>query len=113
MLITLPELGIKVARVFITCDSVKLVQYLPEEKCFAGDFAILSKLLQTEVDLNMMQSLLVGNSVSFYEEDEKLKSSINNNDCNYTLSTIRKRKLQKVLNSNEPPSDPFQTISLE
>jgi hypothetical protein len=70
-------------------------------------------LLQTDVDLDMMQSLLVGNSVSFYEEDEKLNSSINKDQCNYTLSTIRKRKLQKALNNPNPPSDPFQTISLE
>jgi hypothetical protein len=84
-----------------------------DEKCFKGDFAILSQLLQTDVDLDMMQSLLVGNSVSFYEEDEKLKSSINEDVCNYTLSTIRKRKLKRALNDPGPPSDPFQTISLE
>jgi len=117
MLITDPVIGIKIARVLITCDSVKFVQYVTsnglEEKCFKGDFAILSKLLQTDVDLDMMQSLLVGNSVSFYEEDEKLNSYIDKDDCNYTLSTIRKRKLKKALDSPNPPSDPFQTISLE
>ncbi len=113
MLITDPVIGIKVARVLITCDSVKMVVYLPSEKCFKGDFAFLSQLLQTDVDLDMMQSLLVGNSVSFYEEDEKLKSSINMDECNYTLSTIRKRKLQRALNNPGPPSDPFQTISIE
>src|ERR1041385_4126377 len=113
MMITDPAIGIPVARILITCDSVKFVQRLPSEKCFKGDFAFLSQLLQTDVDLDMMQSLLVGNSVSFYEEDEKMKSSINSENCNYTLSTIRKRKLKRALNDPGPPSDPFQTISLE
>jgi Domain of unknown function (DUF4292) len=113
MIVTDPVIGIKVARVLITKDSVKFVQYLPSEKCFRGDFAYLSQLLQTDVDYDMMQSLLIGNSAAFYEEDEKLKSSVNNDQCNYTLSTIRKRKLRKALETTNPPSDPFQTISLD
>jgi hypothetical protein len=113
MLVTDPIIGIKVARVLITKDSVKFVQYLPSEKCFRGDFTLLSNLLQTDVDFEMMQSLLIGNSVSFYEEDEKLKSSVNHTDCNYTLSTIRKRKIRKTLEGQKPPQDPFQTISLD
>jgi hypothetical protein len=114
----LGPLNIKVARVLITKDSVRFVQYQdgtlsPQPRCFAGDFALLSQLLQTEVDYEMMQSLLIGNSVSFYEEDEKLKSSVNTDECNYTLSTIRKRKLKRVLEGQAPPSEPLQTISLD
>lgn len=111
-------LNIKVARVLITKDSVRFIQYqdgslAPEPKCFEGDFALLSQLLQTDVDYEMMQSLLVGNSVSFYEEDEKLKASVNQDDCSYTLSTIRKRRLKRVLEGQAPPAEPLQTISLD
>lgn len=114
----LGPLNIKIARVLITKDSVKFVQYQDgtlgaQPKCFQGDFALLSSMLQTDVDYDMMQSLLVGNSVSFYEEDEKLRSSINQGECHYTLSTIRKRKLKKVLEGQKPPQDPLQTISLD
>lgn len=114
----LGPMNIKVARVLISRDSVKLIQYQdgtlnPQPKCFQGDFALLSQLLQTEVDYEMMQSLLVGNSVSFYEEDEKLKSSVNYTDCNYTLGTVRKRRLRKVLDGQTPPPEPVQTISLD
>lgn len=113
----LGPLNIKIARVLITKDSVKFVQYQDgtlgaQPKCFQGDFALLSQMLQTDVDYDMMQSLLVGNSVSFYEEDEKLRSSINQGECRYTLSTIRKRKLKKVIEGQTPPKDPLQTISL-
>jgi hypothetical protein len=114
MIITDPVVGIPVARVLITRDSVKFIQKLPEEKCFRGDFAILSNLLQNEVDYDMIQSLLVGNSASFYEEDEKLNSSVNRTRCAYILSTIRKRKLNKVLNNPQtPPADPLQTITMD
>lgn len=114
MMITDPVMSIQVARVLITKDSVKFIQKLPQEKCFKGDFVILSNLLQNEVDYDMIQSLLIGNSASFYEEDEKLNSSVNKTECNYILSTIRKRKLNKVLNNPQtPPADPLQTITLD
>lgn len=114
MMVTDPVIGIPVARILITKDSVKFIQKLPEEKCFKGDFIILSNLLQNEVDYDMIQSLLIGNSASFYEDDEKLNSSINKNDCNYILSTVRKRKLNKVLNNPQtPPADPLQTITID
>jgi hypothetical protein len=116
MLVTDPVVGIKVARVLITRDSVKFIQYGllgNPDRCFQGDFIFLSQLLQTDVDYDMLQSLLVGNSVSFYEEDEKLNASVNKDDCTYTLSTIRKRKLRKVLEGQNPPADPLQTITLD
>jgi hypothetical protein len=114
MMITDPLMNIQVARVLITRDSVMFIQKLPKEQCFRGDFVILSNLLQNEVDYDMIQSLLVGNSASFYEEDEKLNSSINKIECHYILSTIRKRKLNKVLsNPQTPPPDPVQTITLD
>lgn len=114
----LGPLNIKIARVLITKDSVKFVQYQDgtlgaQPKCFQGDFALLSSMLQTDVDFDMLQSLLIGNSVSFYDEDEKLRSSINQGECRYTLSTIRKRKLRKVLDQEKPPQDPLQTIGLD
>jgi hypothetical protein len=44
----------------------------------------------------MLQSILVGNSVEFYGEEEKIKSF--REDDQYVLSTVRKRKLKKVIN---------------
>lgn len=114
MIVTDPVIGIQVARILITKDSVKFVKKLPQEECFKGDFAILSNLLQNEVDYDMIQSLLVGNSASFYEEDEKLNAGVNRAECSYILSTIRKRKLNKVLKDPATaPAEPLQTITLD
>jgi hypothetical protein len=110
--ITDPALGIRVARVLITTDSVKFVNFL-NNTCFRGDFAYLSLLLQTEVDFDMMQSLLVGNSVAFYNEDEKLKAQADKQNCHYILSTVRKRRLKKVEEGRALPEEPLQTLTLD
>jgi hypothetical protein len=110
--ITDPTLGIRVARVLITTDSVKFVNFL-NNSCFRGDFAYLSQLLQTEVDFDMMQSLLVGNSVAFYNDDEKLKAQADKQNCHYILSTVRKRRLRKVEEGRAMPEEPLQTLTLD
>lgn len=110
--ITDPALGIRVARVLITTDSVKFVNFL-NNSCFRGDFAYLSQLLQTEVDFDMMQSLLVGNSVAFYNDDEKLKAQADKQNCHYVLSTVRKRRLKKVEEGRILPEEPLQTLTLD
>jgi outer membrane lipoprotein-sorting protein len=90
---SISKLGIEGARVLITRDSVKFMNR-QKNQYFKGDYAYISKLLNTELDFEMLQSLLVGNSVEFYDEDEKIKPGIDN--CQYTLGTIRKYKLRKV-----------------
>jgi hypothetical protein len=108
-----PALGIEVARLLATQDSVKFIDRL-NNKYFKGDYNYISQLLHTDLDFDMLQSLLLGNSVSFDHEEEKLKSMVDNQ--RYLLSTIRKRKLRKVLNENSDlkgKKDLIQSIWLE
>lgn len=104
-----PALGIEAARVLITTDSVKFMNKL-NKTYFKGDYAYISKLFNTELDFDMLESLLIGNSVNFYDEDEKLKSS--KDEGKYMLSTIKKRKLRKALERNEPVNELIQRIWL-
>ncbi len=105
-----PLLGIEVARAIITKDSVKFVDRIHSE-FFTGDFAYISKLLHADLDYEMIQSLLVGNSVAFYEEDEKLRSGVY--DGKFLLSTVRKRKFKRVVEQNKELKDPVQGIWLD
>jgi hypothetical protein len=105
---SLTKLGIEGARVLITKDSVKFVNTI-EKRFFKGDFTYLSKLLNTELDFEMLQSLLVGNSVTFYDEDEKIKPGMDN--CQYTLGTVRKFKIRKAERGREL-KEPAQSIYL-
>jgi hypothetical protein len=105
-----PALGIEVARAIITRDSVKFIDRI-HSVYFKGDYNYISKLLNAELDFDILQSLLVGNSVDFYDEEDKLRTFIKDN--NYVLSTIRKKTLRKVINRNKELRDPLQTIWLE
>ena len=107
-----PALGIEVARAVITKDSVKFINRL-NSTYFSGDFNFISKLLHTDLDYEILQSLLIGNSVEFYEEDEKLRSSTDKEKNQYLLSTVRKRQLKKVMEKNKEMKEPVQTIWLE
>jgi hypothetical protein len=105
---SLSKLGIEGARALITKDSVRFINRL-SSKYFKGDFTYISKLLNADLDFEILQSLLVGNSVEFYDEDEKLKPGVDN--CQYTLGTIRKHKLRKVGKGKEL-KEPVQSISM-
>ncbi|MBI4945399.1 MAG: DUF4292 domain-containing protein [Bacteroidetes bacterium] len=98
--------GIEGIRFVATKDTLKFIDRL-NNKYFVGEYDTLSKMLNTEIDLEVLQSLLVGNSVEFYMEDEKLRGGIDS--CRYILGTIRKRKLRKVIRGKEL-KDPAQNI---
>ncbi|MCX6295179.1 MAG: DUF4292 domain-containing protein [Bacteroidetes bacterium] len=106
---SISKLGIEGARLLITKDSVKLLNRI-KNTYFIGDFAYISKLLSTDLDFEMLQSLLIGNSVEFYDEDEKIKPGVDN--CQYTLGTIRKNKLRKVMEKGKELKEPAQSIYL-
>ena len=102
-----PALGIEVIRFSATKDSIKFFDRI-HNKYFIGGYDTLSKMLNTEIDLEILQSLLIGNSVEFYEEDEKLRPGIDS--CRYILGTIRKRKLRKMMEKGKELKEPAQNI---
>lgn len=106
---SMSKLGIEGARMLITKDSVKFINTI-KKQYFSGDFYFLSQYLNTELDFEAIQSLLIGNSVTFYDEAEKIKPGIDN--CQYTLGTIRKFKLRKVMEKGKELKDAVQSIYL-
>jgi hypothetical protein len=114
MSITDPLLGaVEGARVMLTCDSVKFMDRIHKEY-FVGGYDTLRKMLNIDdLDFEMLQSLLIGNSVEFYEEDEKLKPGTDRRECKYLLATIRKRKVRRVMNDNKVLREPAQSIWME
>ena len=92
-----PALGIEAARILITPDSVKMLNRI-EMTYFAGDIKNMNKMFKTNIDFDMLQSLLVGNDFSYYENDV-FKASIDGNM--YKLNTFGRGKLKKHLKSKE------------
>lgn len=92
-----PALGIEAARAMITPDSVKFLNRL-ETTYFAGEFSYLNEMLKTDLDFDMLQSLLIGNDFSFYENNV-FKSSVDG--MLYKLSTVGRAKLKKYIKTSE------------
>lgn len=88
-----PALGIEIARLSVTNDSVKLLNRL-ESTYFIKHFKYLSKMVDADIDFDMLQAFLTGNDFSYYEND-KFKANIDKD--NYKLNTIGRRKLKKSM----------------
>ncbi len=60
-----PLLGIEIARLLITPDTVKMVNRL-DNTFYAGNMEILNRMFNTRLDYYMLQALLVGNDFSHF-----------------------------------------------
>jgi len=93
-----PLLGIEVFRIMITQDSVKFINRM-NNTYFIGDYSFVNKFLNTNIDYDILQSFLIGNDLSFYENG-KFRASLDRSQ--YKLSTAGRIKLKKfVRNSQE------------
>ncbi len=105
-----PLLGIEVFRIIITPDSVKFINRI-NNTFFIGDYNYVNKFLRTNIDFDILQSFLIGNDLSFYE-DGKFRASLDGGL--YKLSTAERMKLKKfVRNSQEPLRILIQNIWID
>lgn len=92
-----PALGIEMARLLITTDSVKFLNRL-NKTYFAGDYQFVNAFLGTNVDFDVMQSILLGNDLTYYE-DGKFRVSYDSKE--YHLVTGGRSKLKKYVRNEE------------
>jgi hypothetical protein len=105
-----PMLGIEALRVMISQDSVKMINRL-DDTYFIGDYDLLNRFLNTNIDYDLLQAFLLGNDLQFYENG-KFHSSIDRGE--YKLSTAERQKLKKfVRNSQEKMKILIQNIWLD
>jgi hypothetical protein len=104
-------LGLQVAKVLITRDSVQFVDYI-HKTFFKGDMRYINDLLSADLDFDLVQAALFGNSAEFYDEEERLKPVADRTNCVYLLSTERKRKLRKITTGQNELRDALQTLTL-
>jgi hypothetical protein len=107
---SISKLGIDAARVLITKDSVKFTMGLTEKKYFKGDFSYINQLLHADLDYDMIQALLFGNSAQFYDEEDRLNPGKDRSNCQYLLSTTRKKHALRINNGVEQPKESYQTM---
>jgi hypothetical protein len=102
---------IDVAKLLITRDSVKMVVYV-KKQYFKGDFNYINQLLNADLDFDLIQAALFGNSADFDDDDKKLKPVIDRENCHYLLSTERKRKLRRIASGQDSLKRSLQTMTL-
>lgn len=105
-----PLLGIEVARLLITNDSVKFINRM-NKTYFRGDYQYLNEFLDTNLDFDILQALIMGNDLRHYENG-KFRASIDKHE--YKLSTAARHKLKKFVRSQESaPKVYIQNIWLD
>ncbi len=92
-----PALGIEMARLMITNDSVFFINRI-NKLYLKGDYRFINDYLQTNIDFDVLQSLIIGNDFQFYEETS-FRAGIDKEE--YKLTTTERRKLKKFMKSNE------------
>lgn len=95
-----PLLGIEVARVMITPDSIHVLDRL-HSKYQISSFDYINKLLDMKVNFEIVQALLTGNFFA-YKRNENKFNSVYLEDKYYILSSLNKRKLKRALEEKDP-----------
>ncbi len=94
-----PLLGIEVARVIITSDSVKFLDRL-HNQYQVNTFETINKLLQLKVNFEIVQALMFGNFFA-YKKNENRFNSVYLEDKYYILSSLNKKKLKRALEEKD------------
>jgi hypothetical protein len=102
---------IDIAKLLITRDTVKMVVYV-KKQYFKGDFNYINQLLNADLDFDLIQAALFGNSADFDDDDSKMKPVIDRENCHYLLSTERKRKLRRINSGQDSLKRSLQTMRL-
>lgn len=104
-----PALGIEVARVFITPDSIKFIDRI-NHKYKLTDYKFLNDFLKMNVDFFDLQGLLTGNLFAYRKN--KFNSVYNEENKFYILSTLSKHKLKRSLEDKDPNKPVIQDVWL-
>lgn len=92
-----PALGIEMARILISQDSVKFINRLNKEYMIA-DYRVVNDFLGTNVDYDVLQSILLGNDLTYYD-DGKFRVSYDSKQ--YHLVTAGRSKLKKYIKTRD------------
>lgn len=98
-----PALGIEMARIMITYDSVFYMNRI-NKTYLNGDYRFISDFLKTNIDFDILQSIVIGNDFQFYEKS-KFRATVDNQE--YKLSTTERRKLKKFMKKDETDAKAF------
>jgi hypothetical protein len=87
-----PGLGVELGRILMDQDSIRFMNRL-EKSYFVGSYSDLSKNLHSELSFERIQSLLLGNPLSNFEQ-KKYYSEVE--DGAFSLNSVSAKQLKKL-----------------
>ena len=91
--VSIQKLGLEVARILLSTDSARFMNRI-NKTYFISDFNYVNQLFKTDFDFDIVQAILIGNDLSYYDNN-KFRATIEN--MQYKLSTFNRAKLKKSL----------------
>lgn len=104
-----PVFGIEMARIMITPDSVKVIDR-HNKSYLKADYNYVNRYLDSAMGFKMLQSFLIGNDFSSYEDAEW---QVKIDDGLYRLSSVNRRKEVKHISKGELSVIPLQKTWLD
>jgi hypothetical protein len=98
-----PALGIEMARLKITTDSVLYINRINKTH-LSGDYSFINDFLKTRIDFDVLHSIIIGNDFQFYDKT-KFKAHVDK--VEYKLSTSERRQLKKFVKQDETEAPVF------
>lgn len=92
-----PMLNIEAARILISPDSVKFFNRL-DKTYFVGDYTFIHTNFSPTINFDMIQSMLLGNDLSWYET-EGFRASVDGGE--YRLAATKRRQKKRQLKQQE------------
>ena len=94
--LSLSVMAIEGIRIMISHDSIKYINRM-NKTYVIGDWFDLNRFLNTNIDYDILQSFLIGNDISFYEEG-KFKATIDRDE--YKLIAVARSKMKKYIRNH-------------
>lgn len=106
-----PALGVEAARLLLTPDSVLFYSKVPGNRfAYRGDFAAIDSLLGTEITYDMVQRILLGQSIGLLDEDSKYISKVDGRE--HLLINKYKRRVKRLVGVKEREIAPDDSLSV-
>jgi len=105
-----PLLGIEAARLMVTTDSVFMLDRV-HKTVLKRDINYFGEMLRTNVNFDMLQSVIVGNYFQYLEK-EKLKS-IYEEEPYIILSSLNKRQVRRASEEKDPTKPVIQDFWID
>jgi hypothetical protein len=102
---------VDVSKLLITRDTVKMVVYV-KKQYFIGDFNYINQLLNADLDFDLIQAALFGNSADFNDDDDRLKPLIDKENCKYVLTTERRKKYKRIVTGQDSLKRSLQAMTV-